>query len=130
MELGKSYTAKSKVTCDNTAAAIGSGDVDVFATPMMVALMEQATLKLAESQLSGDETTVGIHVDIAHLAATPIGMEVEAVASLIEISDRILTFSVVAHDEAGKIGEGIVKRTIVNRERFIKKAERKLQTQQ
>jgi predicted thioesterase len=130
VELGATYVAKGKVNCENTAVAVGSGDVDVFATPMMIALMEHATQKLAEPKLKTNETSVGISVNITHTAATPIGMEVEAVATLTEINDRILTFSVVALDESGVIGEGIMKRTIVDRKRFIERADKKRIKQQ
>lgn len=117
--------AKITVTNQNTAATVGSGEVPVYATPMMIALMEKATYVLAKSWVDAHQTTVGTEVHVKHLAATPIGLTVEAVATLVEKSKKILVFSVIARDEAGIIGEGTITRAIVTRDSFINKAQKK-----
>ena len=112
-----------------SAAAIGSGLVDVFATPMMIALMERTCNESVMSYLDKGQTTVGTHMDISHTAATPIGMKVRCKSELIEIDGRRLVFSVAAYDEAGVIGEGWHERFIVDRDKFQFKANNKLQNQ-
>lgn len=112
-----------------SAAAIGSGLVDVFATPMMVALMERTCNESVMPYLDEGQTTVGTRLDITHTAATPIGMTVRCKSELIEIDRRRLVFSVAAYDEAGVIGEGKHERFIVDRDKFQSKANSKLQNQ-
>ena len=112
-----------------SAAAIGSGLVDVFATPMMVALMERTCNESVMPYLDEGQTTVGTRLDITHTAATPIGMTVRCKSELIEIDRRRLVFSVAAYDEAGVIGEGRHERFIVDRDKFQSKANSKLQNQ-
>ncbi|MBQ9546010.1 MAG: thioesterase family protein [Bacteroidales bacterium] len=112
-----------------SAAAIGSGLVDVFATPMMIALMERTCNESVVPYLDEGLTTVGTHIDISHTAATPIGMKVRCKSELIEIDGRRLVFSVAAYDEAGVIGEGKHERFIVDRDKFQSKANSKLQNQ-
>ena len=105
----------------NTAAAVGAGGVEVFATPMMIALMENASWRAVAHELEQGKVTVGIHVNVSHLAATPIGQTVRATAELIAIDGRRLVFRVEAYDEKQKIGEGEHERTIVHLERFLQR---------
>ena len=127
MKIGMSRTVSVVVNESNTAAAVGSGDTRVFATPMMVALMENAASTLAAESLEEGQTTVGIEVQVSHVAATPVGMTVEATATLTAAEGRTLTFSMEARDERGVIGTGTQTRAIVLRERFVEKAYSKLE---
>lgn len=118
MEIGIIGKDEIVVTKDVTAAAIGSGMVDVFATPMMISLMENTCAKSVASHLQADESTVGTHVNVSHCAATPIGMKVYCESELIEIDRRKLTFKVTAYDERGLIGEGLHERFIIDSKKF------------
>ena len=118
MEIGIIGKGEIVVTKDVTAAAIGSGMVDVFATPMMISLMENTCAKSVASHLQADESTVGTHVNVSHCAATPIGMKVYCESELIEIDRRKLTFKVTAYDERGLIGEGLHERFNKNKKKF------------
>lgn len=118
MEIGITGKGEIVVTKDVTAAAIGSGMVDVFATPMMISLMENTCAKSVASHLQADESTVGTHVNVSHCAATPIGMKVYCESELIEIDRRKLTFKVTAYDERGLIGEGLHERFIIDSKKF------------
>jgi predicted thioesterase len=113
------------VTEEDTAAEFGSGQVLVFATPMMIGIMENAALKAVDSYLPDDYATVGIHLDVKHMAATPVGMKVRAKAELIEIKGKKLKFKVEAYDEMEKIGEGYHSRYIVNVPDFIEASKTK-----
>lgn len=119
LQRGMTGEAVKTVTHENTAAAIGAGGVEVFGTPMLIALMENASWKAVADALDEGYVTVGTHVNISHLAATPLGQQVRASAELIEIDERRLIFKVVAYDERQKVGEGQHERTIVNLERFL-----------
>ena len=121
MEPGLSHTARTVVDDSNVAATMGSGDLDVFATPAMIALMESAAAGAVVSELPEGSTTVGTKVDIAHNRATGLGDEVSATAILKEIDGRRLIFRVTASDTKGIIGEGTHERVIVDRERFMAK---------
>jgi predicted thioesterase len=118
---GLTYTAEAVVDNTNTAAAIGSGDMDVLATPAMVALMESAAMNAVAGHLPEGSSTVGTIVDISHNRATPIGKRVTATATLQEIDGRKLIFHVSASDDKGVVGEGVHERFIVDRERFLGK---------
>lgn len=118
MEIGIIGKGEIVVTKDVTAAAIGSGMVDVFATPMMISLMENTCAKSVASHLQADESTVGTPVNVSHCAATPIGMKVYCESELIEIDRRKLTFKVTAYDERGLIGEGLHERFIIDSKKF------------
>lgn len=118
MEIGIIGKGEIVVNKDVTAAAIGSGMVDVFATPMMISLMENTCAKSVASHLQADESTVGTHVNVSHSAATPIGMKVYCESELIEIDRRKLTFKVTAYDERGLIGEGLHERFIIDSKKF------------
>ena len=110
----------------DTAAEVGSGSLLVYATPCMVAMMEGAACEAIEEAIPEGSTTVGIELNIAHLAATPVGMEVRAEAEVTAVEGKVITFCVTAYDEAGKIGEGTHKRCIVNSQRFLDKTYDKL----
>ena len=116
----------TQVEREDTAKEVGSGDLLVYATPCMVALMEGAACEAIAQGLSENETTVGIELNIQHLAATPVGMEVRAEATVTAVEGKIITFEVEAFDEAGTIGKGTHKRALVNTQRFLDKAYAKL----
>lgn len=110
----------------HTAPHVGSGRVHVLATPVMVNLMEAAALQAVEGLLPAGHQTVGIHLDITHIAATPVGMRARAYAELIKVEKRTLTFSVYTEDEKERIGEGIHERIIINLERFDRRMQEKV----
>jgi predicted thioesterase len=105
----------------NLASAVGSGGLDVYATPSMIALMEKTALLAVDPLLPPGWATVGTDISVKHLSATPPGMKVSAAAELTAIDGRALTFKVEAFDEAGKIGEGTHGRFIIEKERFLAK---------
>ncbi len=119
LTIGMKGDAVTTVVHENTAAAVGAGGVEVFGTPMMVALMENAAWQAVTDDLNEGEVTVGTIVNIRHLAATPIGQQVRATAELIQIDGRRLLFNVEAHDERQKIGDGQHERYIVHLDRFL-----------
>ena len=121
LEIGARGRAVARVTPDKTAEALGSGDVPVYGTPSLVALLETAAVNALAGRLAPGETTVGTWLEISHLAATPVGADVTAEAELVGIEGRRLTFTVVAHDHRTKIGEGSHHRMIVARDRFLAK---------
>ncbi|MCL5982367.1 MAG: thioesterase family protein [Firmicutes bacterium] len=125
LEKGLRGETKAVVAAGNTAKEVGSGSVAVFATPMLVALMESAAISALRDKLPAGQTTVGTKVEISHTAATPLGMTVTAQAELIEVEGRRLVFNVVAQDEAGLVGEGRHERFIVDMEKFISRAEKR-----
>lgn len=116
-------SAESSLTVDggNTASALGSGDMDVFATPAMVALAENAAMKAAAPFLESGETTVGGFVSMAHSKPTAPGDTVTARATLTAVEGRKLTFTVEARDTSGPIGNGEHIRFVVSRDRFLSK---------
>lgn len=111
----------------NTALAIGSGTLRVFATPAMIALVESTASRSVAPFLEEGSSTVGTHLDVAHTSATPVGMEVVCETELIEVDRRRLVFSVVVRDAAGEIGSGTHERFIVDNVKFMSKAESKLE---
>lgn len=121
MRLGDTCTVSRQVTREDTAAAVKSGDVPVFATPAMAALMEHAAMQLAARYLPREQTTVGISLSVTHTSATPVGMRVDVTATLTAVEGRTLSFSMKASDEGGIIGEGTQRRAVVDRERFVQK---------
>jgi fluoroacetyl-CoA thioesterase len=121
LRTGITGEATTVVVHENTAAAVGAGGVEVFATPMMIALMENAAWRAVADLLGDGQVTVGTLVNVKHLAATLPGQRVRAVAELIEIDRRRLVFKVEAYDEKQKIGEGFHERFIVSLERFLQK---------
>lgn len=127
LEVGIKGQRETVVTKEKTATGIGSGLLEVFATPIMIALMEESAFMSVNEILDEGFTTVGIAVDIKHIAATPVGMKVVAKSELIKVDGRELTFKVEAYDEKGLIGEGIHKRFIVNNDKFQAKTDSKLE---
>ena len=113
------------VTDEVTADRIGSGLVKVFATPMMVALIEQTCLESVAPHLEPGQGTVGTHVDVSHCAATPVGMRVWCDSELVEIDRRRLVFAVRACDECGLIGEGRHERFVIDNAKFQAKIDAK-----
>ena len=113
------------VTPDLTADRIGSGLVQVFATPMLVALMEQTCNESVTPLLEAGQGTVGTHIDISHSAATPVGMKVWCDSELVEVDRRRLVFTVKAFDECGPIGEGRHERFIIDSAKFQAKIDAK-----
>jgi len=126
MEIGLKGRAEVLSVYENSAAAMGSGTLEVFATPSMVALMEQAALDSVQPYLEPDQATVGIRMDVSHVAATPMGMMVVAETELIAVEKRRLTFKVKASAGGELIGEGIHERSIISVERFMEKVQAKL----
>lgn len=125
LTLGLQGRAETVVTEHNTASAVGSGLVPVFATPYMIALMENAAVNAVTPHLEEGQGTVGTHLDVSHDAATPVGMKVWAECRLKEIDGKRLVFDVAAFDEAGPIGKGTHERFIINTEKFLAKCEAK-----
>ena len=123
MELKKGLSSQSSVTVSagNTASAMGSGDLDVFATPAMVALMENAAMKAVADALPEGSTTVGAEMNVTHIKPSGLGAEIVATAVLTGVEGRKLTFNVGARDAEGMIGEGIHIRYAVDRRRFMEK---------
>lgn len=121
LTVGLKGYAETVVTKSNTAATVGSGSLDVFATPMMAALMEAAAVNALENHVEEGQSSVGTHMDLSHDSATPIGMRAWAEAELTAIDGRALTFSVTAFDEAGPIGKGTHVRFLIQVEKFMAK---------
>ena len=123
MELKKGLSSQSSVTVSagNTAAVMGSGDLDVFATPAMVALMENAAMSAVADELPEGSTTVGAMMNTTHIKPSAVGDTVSATAVLKEVEGRKLTFEVRAQDSKGVIGEGTHVRYIVDKEKFMSK---------
>ena len=127
IKTGLSHEVNDVVTAANTAKAMGSGCLNVFATPAMCCLMEKAASELMDSLLEEGSTSVGISLSVAHSAATPVGMQVRALAEITGVEGRKVSFKVTAFDEAGEIGSGTHERFIVFKEKFQQKADSKLE---
>lgn len=125
IEIGLKGRAETVVVQENTAAAVGSGLVPVFATPSMIALMEQAASSSLLPYLEDGQGSVGTHIDVTHESATPIGLKVWAETEVTEVNGKQITFTVAAYDEAGLIGRGTHKRAIITVDRFLSKTEQK-----
>ena len=121
LEKGLSARSAATVAPGNTAAAMGSGDLDVFATPAMVALMENAAMMAVASCLPEGSTTVGAEMNVTHIKPSGLGAEITATAVLTEVEGRKLTFNVGARDAEGMIGEGVHIRYVVDRAKFMAK---------
>jgi predicted thioesterase len=111
----------------DTAPHVGSGKIKVLATPVLVMLLEEAALNAVEGLLVTGEQTVGVRLDVSHIAATPVGMRVFAHAELVQVDGRKLTFRVWAEDEVERIGEGTHERIIVNVSRFDTRTQSKVE---
>ena len=124
--VGMKAEVSTLVEREDTAKEVGSGSLLVYATPCMVALMEGAACEAIGDCLGDNKTTVGTELNIQHLSATPVGLEVRAEAEVIEVDGKVITFAVRAFDEAGEIGKGTHKRVIVSTQKFLEKAYEKL----
>ena len=122
IEAGITNRKEDIVTRENSAAAVGSGLLEVYATPSMIALMEGCCHESVEAELEEGCGTVGISLNVKHMAATPVGMKVYCESELIKVDGRVLTFAVKAYDETEQIGEGTHERCIIYNEKFRKKA--------
>ena len=125
ISVGARGCAETTVTEQNTALAMGSGLLPVFATPVMAALLEAAAVNACQAGLEEGQGTVGTHLDISHDAATPVGMTVRAEAEVTAVDGRAITFAVRAFDEAGQIGGGTHQRFVIDNERFLSKAQKR-----
>lgn len=128
MEITVGLTGQVSTTVEreDTAYEVGSGSLLVYATPCMVALMEGAACEAIAEALPEEKTSVGIQLNISHLSATPVGLDVRAEAKVTEVEGNIITFEITAYDEAGKIGEGTHKRAIVTSQKFLDRTYGKL----
>ena len=124
--VGMKGEAFTQVEREDTAHEVGSGDLLVYATPCMVALMEGAACEAIAQCLSDSQTTVGTALNIEHISATPVGMEVHAEAEVTAVEGKVITFALRAFDEAGEIGKGIHKRVLINSQKFLEKTYSKL----
>jgi fluoroacetyl-CoA thioesterase len=122
---GLKGTAEMVVGEHHTAPRIGSGRIRVLATPVMINLIEAAALAAVEQSLPEDHQSLGTHLDITHIAATPVGMRVRATAEVLRVEGRTVYFHVRAEDERELIGEGTHERVVVNVERFDKRVQEK-----
>lgn len=125
LQSGLTGEVTEQVTTAKIALTLGSGDLPVYATPAMIALMEAAAVRAVADHLPPQQTTVGVHVDVRHLAATPLGQMVRATARLVAVDGRRLSFDVFADDEQERIGHGTHERVIVDRVKFAQRAETK-----
>jgi fluoroacetyl-CoA thioesterase len=123
---GLAGSAELKVAVEHTAPSIGSGLVPVLATPVMINVIEAAALAAVEHLLPAGHQSLGIHLDVRHFAATPIGMRVRATAELVGVDGRTLTFRVEARDDKEPIGDGSHQRVVVNVARFDARVQKKL----
>lgn len=124
--VGMKGQATTMVEQEDTAYEVGSGSLLVYATPCMVALMEGAACEAISTALPEDKTSVGTQLNISHLSATPVGMEVRAEAEVIAVEGSAITFQVSAFDESGKIGEGTHKRAVISVQKFLDRTYAKL----
>jgi predicted thioesterase len=115
------YTSTITVSEQHLACTVGSGDLPVLATPMMVALMENAAMLCIQGELAEGESTVGAHVNVSHIKPTALGKEVSATATLLSREGRKLTFHVEARDDQGLIGEGEHVRYVISKDKFMSK---------
>ena len=126
IEIGKKFEIKILVSENDTAKAVGSGTLEVLATPRMIALMEEAAYKCIADDLEEGTSSVGTLMSVEHLSATPVGMEAYAVAKVSAVEGRKVSFTVEAYDEKGIIGKGTHDRFIVFSEKFVNKTYSKL----
>ena len=126
IEIGSKGIAEALVEKEDTAKVVGSGDLLVYATPCMIALMEGAACEAVAPYLAEGESSVGTQMSVTHSSATPVGMEVRAEAVLTEVDGRKLRFEITAYDEAGEIGKATHERVIIKAERFLEKTYDKL----
>jgi fluoroacetyl-CoA thioesterase len=123
---GLSGTADLIVGPEHTAPFVGSGRIAVLATPVMINVIEAAALAAVEHLLPAGHQSLGIHLDVSHTAATPVGLRVTATAEVLSVEGRTITFRVEAHDEFEQIGGGTHQRVVVSVARFDERVQRKL----
>lgn len=126
MKTGIKGTKAIKVTDEMTARAMGSGSLDVYSTPAMISLMENTAYTSVAEYLEDGQGTVGTLMNVKHLSATPVGMEVRCESELVEIDKRRLVFTVKVYDQVGCIGEGIHERFVINNDKFMEKTNNKV----
>lgn len=126
MIVGMKGEVGTTVEREDTAMEVGSGSLLVYATPCMVALMEGAACEAIAEALGENQTTVGTMLNIEHISATPVGLDVRAVAEVTAVDGKVITFDIKAYDEAGEIGHGTHKRVIINSQKFLEKTYGKL----
>lgn len=126
IEIGTKGLSSALVEKEDTAQIVGSGDLLVYATPCMVALMEGAACESIAPFLADGESSVGTMMNVAHTSATPVGMEVRAESVVTAVDGRKVTFEIVAYDEAGEIGRATHERFIIKADRFLEKTYDKL----
>ena len=124
--VGMKGEVSNLVEREDTAYEVGSGSLLVYATPCMVAHMEGAACEAIAPALSEEKTSVGTELNIRHISATPVGMEVRAEAEVTAVEGNTVTFQITAYDEAGKIGEGTHKRAVITAQKFLDKTYSKL----
>ncbi len=127
LEIGVKGYQEVQASEANSAKTMGSGSLDVFATPAMIALMEETAWKSIQPYLEEGQGSVGIQLNVDHLAATPLGMKVHCESEVTAVEGRKIEFKVAAYDEVGLIGEGTHQRFIVENEKFQGKANKKLE---
>ena len=125
LEPGLTGEVEKRVAEDDTAARWGSGLVPVFGTPSLVGLMENAAVEALKGHLAAERTSVGGHMDVRHLAPTPVGLHVRARAELVEVDGQRLVFAIEAWDDAERIGEASHTRFVIAQQRFVERAESK-----
>jgi fluoroacetyl-CoA thioesterase len=123
---GLTGTAEIVVGPEHTAPFVGSGRIAVLATPVMINVIEAASLAAVEHLLPAGHQSLGIHLDVSHVAATPVGLRVTATAEVIGLEGRTIKFRVEAHDEVETIGGGTHERVVVSVERFDERVQRKV----
>jgi fluoroacetyl-CoA thioesterase len=126
VKLGLTGKAELVVAAEHTAPRVGSGLIAVLATPVMINVIEAAALAAAEHLLPPGHQSLGIHLDVRHVAATPVGLKVTATAEVVAVEGRTITFKVVARDDREEIGGGTHDRVVVNVERFDERVRRKV----
>jgi fluoroacetyl-CoA thioesterase len=126
LTVGLIGTAEIVVGAEHTAPSVGSGAVHVLATPVMINLMEAASLACVEHLLPPGHQSLGTHLNVGHYAATPVGMRLTATAEVTKVEGRLVEFRVEAHDEVERVGDGTHTRVVVNVERFDKRVQAKL----
>ena len=119
--VGKTAAVSATVDESDTACAVGSGSLDVFATPMMIALMERAACEILSGALEAGQTSVGTQINVSHTAASPAGSKITAAATVTSVGGRKVEFAVTASDGTGEIGNGTHTRVIVDEAKFLAK---------
>jgi fluoroacetyl-CoA thioesterase len=124
--VGLTGTSQLLIGPEHTAAFVGSGRIPVLATPVMINVIEAAALNAVEHLLPAGHQSLGIHLDVSHIAATPVGLVVTATATVLRVQGRTITFAVEARDEVEVIGSGTHQRVVVSVARFDERIQRKV----